>query len=38
MLLDEERAANKIAVIERLLENYAEKLPNRFVVITETRV
>ncbi len=38
MRLDDERAANKIAVLERLLENYAEKLPNRFVVVTETRV
>ncbi len=36
--LEDERAANKIAVLQRLLENYAEKLPKQFVVATETRV
>ena len=36
--LEDERAANKIAVLRRLLENYAEQLPNQFVVVTERRV
>jgi predicted nuclease of predicted toxin-antitoxin system len=30
-----ERAANKIAVLQRLLAAYAERLPDRFVVVTE---
>ena len=38
MRLTDERAANKIEVLRRLLESYAEKLPNQFVVVTETRV
>jgi predicted nuclease of predicted toxin-antitoxin system len=38
MRLDDERAANKIQVLERLLENYAEKLPEQFVTVTETKV
>ncbi len=37
MRLMDERAANKIEVLRRLLESYAEKLPNQFVVVTETR-
>lgn len=36
--LADERAANKIAVLRRLLENYAEKLENQFVTVTETKV
>lgn len=36
--LDDERAASKIETLRRLLENYADKLPNQFVVVTETRV
>ena len=36
--LEDERAANKIAVLEKLLENYAENLQGRFVVVTETKV
>ncbi len=36
--LDDERAANKIKVLEKLLENYAEKLPEQFVTVTETKV
>lgn len=36
--LDDERAANKIEVLRRLLESYAEKLPEEFVVVTETKV
>lgn len=38
MRLEDERAANKIAVLERLLENHAGRLADRFVVVTETRV
>jgi len=38
MRLTDERAASKIEVLRRLLESYAEKLPNQFVVVTETRV
>jgi predicted nuclease of predicted toxin-antitoxin system len=38
MRLDDERAANKIQVLRRLLENYAGKLPEQFVVVTETKV
>ena len=38
MRLTDERAAKKIEVLRRLLESYAEKLPNQFVVVTETRV
>ena len=36
--LADERAANKIQVLEQLLENYAEKLPEQFVTVTETKV
>lgn len=36
--LDDERAANKIAVLQRLLKNYADRLPDQFVVVTETKV
>lgn len=36
--LDDERLANKIKVLEKLLENYAEKLPEQFVTVTETKV
>ena len=38
MRLDDERATNKIEVLRRLLEGYAEKLPEEFVVVTETKV
>lgn len=38
MRLDDERAANKIKVLRQLLENYAEKLPEQFVTVTETKV
>ncbi len=38
MRLDDERAANKIEVLRQLLENYADKLPEQFVVVTETKV
>jgi predicted nuclease of predicted toxin-antitoxin system len=36
--LNDERAANKIDVLRRLLQDYPERLPNQFAVVTETRV
>lgn len=36
--LEDERASNKIAVLDRLLARYADRLPDHFVVVTETRV
>lgn len=36
--LDDERASSKIAVIQRLLENYSDKLGDNFIVATEERV
>ena len=36
--LDDERAVIKIQVLGRLLENYADKLENQFVVVTENAV
>lgn len=36
--LDNERSQNKIDVLRRLLEEYAERLPNRFVVATAEQV
>jgi predicted nuclease of predicted toxin-antitoxin system len=36
--LDNQRAANKIDALRRLLEGYAEQLAGRFVVVTEQRV
>ena len=36
--LEDERAIVKIEVIRRLLENYADRLPGSFVVVTETSV
>jgi predicted nuclease of predicted toxin-antitoxin system len=36
--LADERAANKIDVLRRLLESYADRLPDQFVVVTEDRV
>jgi len=38
MRLEDERAANKIEVLRRLLEGYADRLADRFVVATDTRV
>lgn len=32
------RAVDKIEVLRRLLENYADRLPDEFVVVTETQV
>jgi predicted nuclease of predicted toxin-antitoxin system len=36
--LEDERANSKIDTIRRLLRDYAKRLPNHFVVVTETRV
>lgn len=36
--LEDERAANKIAVLSRLLENYGDRLRDQFVVVTENRI
>ena len=36
--LSDNRSDNKIDVLHRLLENYADKVPNQFVVVTETQV
>lgn len=36
--LEDERAANKIEVIRKLLEAYADKLGDTFVIVTEERV
>ena len=38
MRLEDERTANKIEVLRRLLEQYADRLSDRFVVVTDTRV
>ncbi|MBU2611845.1 MAG: DUF5615 family PIN-like protein [Chloroflexi bacterium] len=36
--LADERASSKIKVIQHLLRNYSEKLPDNFIVATERRV
>jgi len=36
--LDDERTSIKISVLEQLLVNHAERLPNQFVVVTENTV
>ena len=36
--LDDERADVKIETIKRLLENYTDRLPGQFVVVTENRI
>ncbi len=36
--LDDERATNKIDILRKLLKNYADRLPDQFIVVTETRV
>lgn len=38
MRLEDERANNKIQVLTRLLEGYADSLAGKFVVVTETHV
>lgn len=36
--LQDERAANRVEVLRRLLDSYSDRLPGGFVVVTETRV
>ena len=36
--LSNERAANKIRVLDQLIRQHSSALPHRFVVVTETRV
>lgn len=36
--LDDERSANKIETLRRLLDGYADRLADRFVVVTEEQV
>lgn len=36
--LDDERSIAKIAALEKLLENYAEKIPDRFIAVTDSQV
>jgi predicted nuclease of predicted toxin-antitoxin system len=36
--LDDERAAVKIKTIQQMLKSYVDRLPNQFVVVTETSV
>lgn len=36
--LEDERAVNKIAILQRLLEGYAERLTDQFVVVTERQL
>ncbi len=38
MRLQDERSASKISVLHRLLSVYLQKIPNSFVVVTETQV
>ena len=38
MRLNDERAANKVEVLRRLLKEYADRLAGNFVVVTEKRV
>jgi predicted nuclease of predicted toxin-antitoxin system len=36
--LEDDRSSNKVAVLQRLLENSASELPGRFLVVTEKTV
>ena len=36
--LEDERARSKVTVVRRLLEEYADQIADRYVVVTETRV
>jgi len=38
MRLEDERSANKIQVLRLLLESYADRVEDQFVVVTETQV
>ena len=35
---DNERAANKVAAVKRLLDQYADQIADRFIVVTESSV
>jgi hypothetical protein len=37
MRLEDQRTANKIAILTRLLASYADRLADSFVVVTETQ-
>ncbi len=36
--LEDERSENKIAVLQRVLESYSDKLVNKFIIVTEKTV
>jgi predicted nuclease of predicted toxin-antitoxin system len=36
--LEDERASSKIDVLRKLLQNHSEKLPGKFVTVSETKV
>ncbi len=36
--LDDERTANKISILQHLIENYSDKLSKQFVTVSETKV
>jgi hypothetical protein len=38
LLLDDERTSSKIETLRRLLEEYSDRLADRFVVVTEDQV
>ncbi|MBW4604516.1 MAG: DUF5615 family PIN-like protein [Calothrix sp. FI2-JRJ7] len=38
MRLEDEKTANKIETLKQLLENYADRLVNQYVVVTEKKV
>jgi predicted nuclease of predicted toxin-antitoxin system len=38
MRLNDERSKSKIKVLKRLIENHADRLPERFVVVTEKKI
>ena len=38
MRLEDERPANKIQVLRRLFESYADRFEDQFIVVTETQV
>ena len=36
--LEDERAENKIAVLQRVIESYSDKLANNFIIVTEKTI
>ena len=36
--LEDERSENKIAVLQRVLESYSDKLVNNFIIVTEKTI